>query len=55
MNNEEKKQNSEPITVVEKETHQQRSAICKLKEEIESMYYQVTCIENDKRPRLQKL
>jgi hypothetical protein len=31
INDVEKKQNSEPITVVEMETHQQRSAICKLK------------------------
>jgi hypothetical protein len=37
------------------ETYQQRSAICKLKEKIESIYYQVTQIEIDKRPRLQKL
>jgi len=29
--------------------------IYKLKEKIESTYYQVTQIENDKRPRLQKL
>jgi hypothetical protein len=32
MNNEEKKQNSEPVTVVDMGTHQQRSAICTLKE-----------------------
>jgi hypothetical protein len=51
---EEKKQNSEPITVVEMETDQQRSATCKLKEKIESTYYQVTQIEIDKRPSLQK-
>jgi hypothetical protein len=37
------------------ETHQQRTVICKLKEKIESTYYQVTQIEIDKRPRLQKL
>jgi shikimate kinase len=37
------------------ETHQQRSAICKLKEKIESTYYEMTQIEIDKRPRLQKL
>jgi hypothetical protein len=36
-------------------THQQTGAICKLKEKIESTYYQVTQIEIDKRPRLQKL
>jgi hypothetical protein len=55
INEEEKKQNSEPITVVEMETHQQRSAICKLKEKIESTYYQVTHIEIDKRPGLHKI
>jgi hypothetical protein len=44
------------ITEVEiKETHQQNTVICKLKEKIESTYYQVTQIEIDKRPRLQKL
>jgi hypothetical protein len=37
------------------ETHQQRRDICKLEEKIESTYYQVTQIETDKRPRLQKL
>jgi hypothetical protein len=55
INEEEKKQNLEPATVVEKEIHQQRSAICKLKEKIESTYYQVTQIGIDKRPRLQNL
>jgi hypothetical protein len=35
--------------------HEQRSAICKLKEKIESTYYQVTQREIDARPRLQKL
>jgi hypothetical protein len=54
INEEEKKQNSEHIKVVEMEIHQQRSAICKLKEKIESTYYQVTQIENDKRAILQK-
>jgi len=39
----------------ETETHQQRNQIYKLKEKIESTYYQVTQIEIDKRPRLQKL
>jgi hypothetical protein len=37
------------------QTNQQRSVICKLKEKIESTYCQVTQIEIDKRPRLQKL
>jgi hypothetical protein len=37
------------------ETHQQRSAICRLKEKIETTYYQVTQTEIDKRPRLQEL
>jgi hypothetical protein len=55
INEEDKKQNSEPTTVVEMEIHQQRSAICKLKEKIESTYYQVTQIEIGKRPRLQRL
>jgi hypothetical protein len=55
INEEEKEQNSEPTTVAEMETHQQRSAICKLQEKIESTYYQVTQIGTDKRPRLQKL
>jgi hypothetical protein len=55
INEEEKKQNSEPTTVVEMEIHQQRSAICKLKEKIESTYYQVLQIEIDKKPRQQKL
>jgi hypothetical protein len=55
INEEEKKQNLEPATVVEMEIHQQRSAICKLKEKIESTYNQVTQIEIDKRPRMQKL
>ena len=39
----------------ETETHQQRNQIHKLKEKIENTYYQVTQIEFDKRPRLQKL
>jgi hypothetical protein len=55
INEEGKEQNLEPATVVEMEIHQQRRDICKLKEEIESAYYQVTQIEIDKRPRLQKL
>jgi hypothetical protein len=55
INEGEKKQNSEPTTVVQMEIHQQRSAICKLKEKIESTYYQVTRIEIDKRRRLHTL
>jgi hypothetical protein len=55
ISKEAKTQNSEPTTVVEMEIHQQRSAICKLKEKIESTYYQLSQIEIDKRPRLQKL
>jgi RPA family protein len=42
INEEEKKQNSEPTTVAKMEIHQQRGAICKLKEKIESAFYQVT-------------
>jgi hypothetical protein len=37
------------------ETHQQRNAICKLKEKVGRTYYQVKQIEIDERPRLQKL
>jgi len=37
------------------EIYQQREQIYKLKEKIESTYYQVTQIATDKRPRLQKL
>jgi hypothetical protein len=55
INDEEKMQNSEPTTVVEMEAHQQRCSICKLKEKIESTYYQVTHTDFENRPRLQKL
>jgi beta-lactam-binding protein with PASTA domain len=51
----EKKSNTASTTEEETETHQQRDQIHKLKEKIESMYYQVTQIAIDKRPRLQKL
>jgi hypothetical protein len=54
-NDEEKKQNSDPTTVIEMETHNQRSAIFKLKKKLDSTYYQLTKTEIDKRPRLQKL
>ena len=39
----------------EMEIHQHHDQICKLKEKIGSTYYQVTQIEIDNRPRLQKL
>ena len=42
-------------TTEEMEIHKQRNQIHKLKEKIERTYYQVTQIEIDKRPRLQKL
>ena len=48
------KQNSAPTTEEEMEHHQQRSGISKLKEKIESLYYQMTQIEINKKPRLQK-
>jgi nucleoid DNA-binding protein len=48
-----------PITAFtteeETEIHQQRDQTHKLKEKIESTYYQVTQIAIDNRPRLQKL
>ena len=49
------KPNAASTTEEETEIHQQRNQIYKLKEELESMYYQVTQIEIDKRPRLQKM
>jgi hypothetical protein len=55
INEDEKKQNSQLTTVVEMEIHQQSSGICKLKEKTKSTYYQVSQVEIDKRPRLQKL
>jgi hypothetical protein len=51
----EKKPNTAFITEDEKEINQQRDQTYKLKEKIESMYYQVTQIATDNRPRLQKL
>ena len=39
----------------ETEIHQQRNQVHKLKEKIENTYYQVTQIEIDETPRLQKL
>jgi len=43
------KQNLAPTTKEEMENHQQRNNISKLKENIESAYYQVTQIEITKR------
>ena len=51
----EQKPDAASTTEEETEIHQQRNQIHKLKEKIESAYYQVTQIEIDKRPRLQKL
>jgi hypothetical protein len=47
--------NAATTTEEEMEIHEQRNQIYKLKEKIESTYYQVIQIEIDKRPRLQKL
>jgi hypothetical protein len=49
------KQNFAPTTEEQMENHQQRNDISKVKEKIESAYYQVTQKEINKRPRLQKL
>jgi len=51
------KQKPDAASTTEDETeiHQQRNQIYKLKEKIVSTYYQVTLIEIDKRPSLQKL
>jgi len=51
----EQKPNATFTTEEEMETRQQREQIYKLKEKIERMYYQVTQIAIDKRPKLQKL
>jgi len=50
----EQKPDAASTTEEEREIHQQRNQIYKLKEKIESKYYQVTQIEIDKRPRLEK-
>jgi len=54
MNAGEQKQNLAP-TVEEMENHEQRYNNSKLQEKIKSAYYQVTQIEINKMPRLQKL
>ena len=51
----EQKSNTAFTTEEEMEIHQQRDQTYKLKEKIESMYYQVTQIAIDNRPILQKL
>jgi len=51
----EQKPDAASTTEEETETHQQRNQIHKLKEKIENAYCQVTQIEIDKRPKLQKL
>jgi TolA-binding protein len=51
----EHKPNAVTTTGEEMETQQHRNQINKLREKIESTYYQVTHITMDNRPRLQKL
>ena len=51
----EQKPDAASTTEEDTEIQQQRNHIHKLKEKIENTYYQVTQIEIDKRPRLQKL
>ena len=51
----EQKPNTAFTTEEETEIHQQRDQTYKLKEKIESTYYQVTQTAIDNRPRLQKL
>ena len=51
----EQKPNTAFTTEEETEIHQQRDQTYKLKEKIESTYFQVTQIAIDNRPRLQKL
>ena len=55
MRDRERNMNAAFTTEEEMEIHQQRDQTHKLKEKIESMYYQVTKIAIDNRPRLQKL
>ena len=55
MRDREQKPNTTFITEEETEIHQQRDQTHKLKEKIESTYYQVTYITINNRPRLQKL
>jgi len=51
----EQKPGTTSTTEEETEIHQKRNQIHRLKDKIESTYYQMTQIEIDKRPRLQKL
>jgi hypothetical protein len=55
IRDDERKPNAAFTTDKKMEIYQQRGQIYKLKEKIESTYYQVTQIAIDKRPRLQKL
>jgi len=55
MRDTEQKPNTAFTTEEETEIHQQRDQTYKLKQKIESTYYQVTQIAIDNRPRLQKL
>jgi hypothetical protein len=55
IRDDEQKPNATFTTDKEMVIHQQREQIYKLKEKIESTYYQETQIAIDKRPRLQKL
>jgi hypothetical protein len=55
IKDDEHKPNAVTTTGEETETQQHRDQINKLREKIESTYYQVTQITTDNRPRLQKL
>jgi hypothetical protein len=55
MRDDEQKPNAAFTKDEDTEIHEQREQIYKLKEKIESTYYQLTQIAIDKRPRLQKL
>jgi hypothetical protein len=55
IKDDEHKPNALPTTGEETEIQQHRDQINKLREKIESTYYQVTQITRDSRPRLQKL
>jgi hypothetical protein len=55
IKDDEHKPNAVTTTGEEMEIHHHRDQINKLREKIESMYYQVTQITMDNRPRLQKL
>ena len=54
LKDDERKPNAETTTGEETETQQHREQVTKLREKIESTYYQVTQITIDNRPRIQK-